>query len=160
MTKSTQPEVTTAAVWKLARKEGEIITLPSGNVARLRPVSLDILITSGTMPDMLTPVAAKTLWSDEGTDYNDIAALPEMAKGFADLVNFVVPAAFIEPVVVEKDKKPGTDQISIEDVEFGDKVAVFNLATSGAATLRKFREQQARNVEDVPDNESNGDTPE
>ncbi len=144
---------TSAATWRVARRDGFIITLPSGYVAKLRPVALDVLITSGKLPDILTPIAAKTLWMEE--EISDIANIPEMAKGFADLVNFVLPAAFMEPVVV-CDREPKAGEISIEDIDFADKVAVFNLATSGAATMSKFREQQARNVVAVPDGENDG----
>lgn len=148
---------TSAATWRVARRDGYIITLPSGNVAKLRPVALDVLITSGKMPDILTPLAAKMLWVEE--EIADIAKVPEMARGFADLVNFVLPAAFMEPVVVI-DREPKEGEIHIADIDFEDKVAIFNLVTSGATVMTKFREQQARNVESVPDGEGDGDTPE
>lgn len=150
MTNAMPVQPTTAASWRVARRDGFVITLPSGNVAKLRPVALDVLITSGKLPDILTPIAAKSLWVEE--DVANIANVPEMAKGFADLVNFILPAAFMEPRVV-CDREPGEGEIHIEDIDFEDKVAVFTLATSGAATLNKFREQQARNVVAIPDSE-------
>lgn len=146
---------TSAAAWRKPREEGFLITLPSGNVARLRPVALDVLITSGKLPDMLTPIAAKTLWVEE--DVTAVGEIPELAKGFAELVNFVLPAAFLEPVVIA-DGEPGAGEIHIEDIDFSDKVAVFNLVTSGAASLGKFREQQTRSLDTVPDGKSNGVT--
>jgi len=151
--KNTLP--TPAAAWRKPREEGFLITLPSGNVARLRPVALDVLITSGRLPDMLSPIAAKTLWVEE--DVSKVGDVPELAKGFADLVNFIVPVSFMEPEVVTEGE-PGDGQIHIEDVDFGDKVAVFNLVTSGAATLRQFRDQQEGNVDVVPNGKSNGVT--
>lgn len=132
---------TPANVWRKAREEGEIITLPSGNVARLRPVPLDLLIISGGIPDLLTPIAAKTLWVEQ--DPEAIGNATELAEGFAKLVNIIVPLAFLEPRVVEE---PGEGEISLDDIEFSDKVAVFNLATAGAFALGKFREEQARSL--------------
>jgi hypothetical protein len=149
----TAPTKPTAAVsWRRAREEGELITLPSGNVARLRPVALDVLITSGGIPDLLTPIAAKTLWSE--TDPADIAQASELAEGFAKLVNAIMPAAFIEPRVVEN--PTADDEIGLDDIQFDDKVAVFNLVTAGAYTLRKFRERQETGLDIVRNGQSNG----
>ena len=152
MTKNGTLTPTSAAMWRTPREEGFLITLPSGNVARLRPVALDVLITTGKLPDILTPIAAKTLWTEEDTD--KIANAPELAKGFAELVYFVQPAAFLEPVVIA-DGEPGDGEIHIEDIDFSDKVAVFNLATAGADALRKFCNKQTAALEPVPNGKSN-----
>jgi len=137
----TQPTITPtlARTWRQPRAEGFVVTLPSGNVARLRPVALDRMILSGSLPDLLTPLAAKTLWTT--TDEAEIGNQIELARGFVDLVNLIVPLAMMEPTIVED---PQTDsEISIEDIDFGDKVAVFQLATQPATFLKAFREQQA-----------------
>ncbi|HKI69926.1 MAG TPA: hypothetical protein VKA67_10080 [Verrucomicrobiae bacterium] len=136
---------TNAAEWRKPREEGELITLPSGNVARLRPVALDVLLTSGGIPDLLTPIAAKTLWVE--TEPEQIGNVGELAEGFAKLVNVIIPAAFMEPAVVEEPK--GDGEISLDDIDWSDKVYVFNLVTAGPYAMRKFREQQTRNVEPV-----------
>lgn len=153
---NTMPTAATAAVlWRKAREEGVLITLPSGNVAKLKPVALDSLLLAGRIPDMLTPIVAKMLWADEGTETDQIAEVVEMAKGFADLVNLIIPAVFVEPVVIAEGE-PGEGEITLDDISFEDKVTVFQLATSGAATLTKFREKQVRDLAALSNGEGNG----
>jgi hypothetical protein len=144
---------TPAAAWRKAREEGFNITLPSGNVATLRPVALDVLVANGELPDLLIGVAAQTLW--KATEPEDIANAGDLAQGFAQLVNAVIPAAFLYPRVVEEPKED--NEIGLADISFEDKVAVFNLATAGVSALKKFRERQEANVDDIPDGDGNSD---
>lgn len=141
---------TPGSAWRQPRETGELITLPSGNVARLRPVAVDALLATGRIPDLLSGVAAKTLWSE--TDTATIADDGKLAKEYTDLINLVVPLAMLEPRVV--DNPEGDGEIALDDLEFADKVAVFNLAIGGATALKMFREQQARTVAIVPDGEN------
>lgn len=143
---------TSAAEWRKPREEGYVVTLPSGHVARLRPVALDVLIVSGKLPDLLTPLAAKSLWVE--TDGEKIGNEAEQAKGYAELVNIVVPAAMVEPRIV--DEPEGDDEISLEDIDFADKVAVFQLATQPAEVLRRFRDKQERDVAAVSNGKDDG----
>lgn len=149
----TDLQVTSAGQWRKAREEGTIVTLPSGHVARLRPVALDVLITSGRLPDFLTPVAASTLFAEQ--EMEKIAEHGKVAEQYAQLINAVVPAAFLEPRVVAGE--PGEGEISLDDVEFVDKVAVFNLATAGARALETFRSRQESDVDALQDGKGNGD---
>lgn len=140
---------TSGATWRKPREEGEVVTLPSGNVARLRPVALDQLIISGKLPDLLTPIAAKSLWTE--TDTASIGDQVETAKGFAELVNLVVPLAMLTPRIVADPQ--ADDEISMDDIEFSDKIAIFQLATGGSTVLRAFRERQEADVDALPDSE-------
>lgn len=145
-----KPTPTPGSTWRKPRTVGETVTLPSGNVATLRPVALDMLIASGKLPDLLTPIAAKSLWTE--TDTSTIADQVETAKGFAELVNLIVPAAMLTPRIVENPQ--GDDEISLEDIDFSDKIAIFQLATGGSQVLKSFREQQEKRMEPVPDGEN------
>ncbi len=138
---------TPGSVWRKPREAGETVRLPSGNIATLRPVALDQLMLSGKIPDLLTPIAAKSLWTE--TDTADIADQVETAKGFAELVNLVVPAAMLSPRIVAE--PAADDEISLADIDFSDKLAIFQLATGGSQVLKSFREQQEKRVEPVSD---------
>ena len=76
-----------------------MITLPSGKAARLRPVALDVMMSRGQLPDLLTPIAAKTLWRE--TDSGGIADEATLAQGFTELVALVCVASFLEPRIVD-----------------------------------------------------------
>lgn len=142
--------VTSGAAWRKPREEGYVVRLPSGNMARLRPVALDMLIVGGKLPDLLTPIAAKSLWTE--TDTATLGDQVELAKGYAELVNLIVPNAMMDPVIVEKPE--ADNEITLDDLEFSDKVAIFQLASGGTTLLKNFREQQAPNVESVRNGES------
>lgn len=145
-----KPTPTPGSTWRRPRTVGETVTLPSGNVATLRPVALDMLIASGKLPDLLTPIAAKSLWTE--TDTSTIADQVETAKGFAELINLIVPLAVLRPHIV--DDPQSDDEISLADIDFSDKIAIFQLATGGSQTLSLFRKGQEANVEPVLDGEN------
>lgn len=145
-----QLKPTSGQQWRKAREVGETIRLPSGNVATLRPVPLDQLMLSGKIPDLLTPIAARSLWAE--TDTGSIADQVETAKGFAELINLIVPLAVLRPHIV--DDPQSDDEISLADIDFSDKIAIFQLATGGSQTLSLFRKGQEANVEPVLDGEN------
>lgn len=142
---------TLGAAWRKPREEGYVVELPSGNCARLRPVSLDVLIMQGQLPDLLTPIAAKMLWADTQTDA--IADQLELAKGYTELVHYTVKASVLEPKIV--DVPQADDEVSLEDIDFADKTAIFQLATQPSEVLRRFRRKQAGDVEPLSDGEGN-----
>lgn len=144
--------VTPAAQWRKARLEGHVVRLPSDNVVRMRQVPMDLLILGGKIPDILTPVAAKALWVD--TDAESLGNEADLAKGFMELMNLIVPLALVEPRMVAEPK--ADDEIAPEDMDFNDRLAVFQLATQPVEVLRSFREQQARDVEPVRDGDGDG----
>lgn len=145
MSKSTRP--TSGRQWRKAREEGIVVTLPSGNIARLRPVALDVMLANGQMPDLLAPIAAKSLWDEIDTE--KIAGMVDMAKGMADLFGIVCKAALLEPRVV--DNPTADDEIALDDIEFQDKAAIFQLAIAPTRALELFRRQQEQRLAAVHD---------
>lgn len=148
-----QLQVPPASAWRKPREQGYTVRLPSGNVATLRPVAVDVLLLSGKLPDLLSPIVAKTLWAE--TEPATLADQAELSKGFAELVNIVTRASMLNPRIV--DEPSADDEIGLEDIDFSDKLAIFQLATGGSAVLQKFLEQQAASVEPVRDGESDNE---
>lgn len=148
--KAKKPTPTPAKVWRQPREEGYVVTLPGGNNARLRPVAMDRLITSGAIPDLLSPLAAKMLF--EETDVEQIANAVDLATSTAELFDHVCKAAFLEPRIVDEIEKPD-EEITLDDLCFADKMLVFQLAIQPAEVLRKFRDRQAAGVDAVLDGE-------
>ena len=149
MAKTTKPtpngsHPTTAAQWRKPREEGELVPLPSGNWARLRPADLLKMVRAGTIPDMLSPVAAKAIWTEQ--DPEAIGESFELAQQYDELLAIVLPAVFVEPKVAMADAEPAADEISMEDIELADRTAAFNLAIMGASAMRNFRQQQEERV--------------
>lgn len=141
---------TGAKEWRKTRKEGVTITLPSGNTATLVPVALDQLVMNGEIPDFLTSIAAKSLWTE-----TDSAAIPEdndLSSRYLKLIDIIVPLAMLSPkVAILPNEEKG--EISIDDIDFVDKVAIFNLAIQPSSVLRNFRKQQEEFMAGVRDGE-------
>ena len=152
-------KITSASKWREPREKGYLVTLPSGNVARIRPVALDVMIQSGAISDLLSPIAAKMLWTEIDTDEfskaEDFSEIAEMAEGMAALFSVVCKAAFLSPKIGDDAENLGDGEIAMDDVSFNDKSHVFQLAIQPALVLRKFCEQQDRDVESVRTDEGN-----
>lgn len=145
---------TTAAEWKRLKREGFIVTLPSGFVARLQPVSLKDLVRSGRIPDFLTSLVQQVIFV--GKTPEELAADPELPKAVDQLYDIVIPAAFISPIVVPSTEEPSEEQLSVLDLDDVDAEVVFNLSTGGTGALRKFRDGQGADVAAIPNGNENG----
>jgi hypothetical protein len=148
-----KPAITPTAgnLWRREREAGEVVALSSMHTARLRPVALDMLITTGEIPDILTPLAEKALWGDtfrkEGSD-----------KELIDLINIIVPMAMVSPKVV--DNPQADDEIGLNDLDFLEKYTIFCYVTQPAEVLRRFRLEQEASLGSVSDSEGVGDATE
>lgn len=142
---------TSGSEWRRAREEGYTVPLPSGKVATLRPVALDQLLRNGSIPDLLSPVAARALWQE--TDSDKIAENPKLNKDYLELIDLIVPLALMMPKVVENPK--GEGEIAFEDIDFMDKVGIFNLAIQPAELLKTFRDQQESRLSTLRDSKNN-----
>lgn len=159
---------TSGADWREPRRQGIPVQLPSGNIARLRPVEPQRLLAQGEIIDILTPLVAQMLL--QGADASlatieavigdvagaeaDSAQLQEAAKKLADLervCDIVCKAAFVEPAVV--DNPQGDNEMAPDDIELQDKIHVLTLALRGAAALRHFRYEPQPDVGAIPDGE-------
>lgn len=163
---------TSAGEWRRPYEEGEVVELPSGFRARLRPVAVDSLIAQGEIPDMLTPIAARMLY--EGEELDDVTEKTDLARGYMQLINQIVPAAFLEPrvvdefveveqddgTVVKERRELGEGEIGLSHIDFADKLTVFQLAINPVEVLRRFRRQQEADVAAGDDGEADGESPE
>lgn len=156
------PRATSGVVWRAAREQGYLKQLPSGNWARLRPVSPDLLLSTGDLPDMLTPLVVKMVF--EGSDGQEVDRLTDpqqmisQAADTVQLFNTVCRLAFLAPRIV--DDPQAEDEISIEDIDLADRGFVFQLVTQPAEVLRRFRLEPAGDVAAVSDGQGDGDAAE
>jgi hypothetical protein len=145
---------TPATAWRQEREVGFLYTLPSGRVARLRPVSLAGLIRTGKIPNLLIPIVARLLWAQVG----QIDARPAEVKEaeeqahFIELVAAIVPAAVLYPKIV--DNPQAQDEISIDDLTFADQLALYTIAKMPAEVLELFRQEQSATLANLPKSEA------
>lgn len=152
--------ITPASAWRKTVK----VTLPvSGHTVEIRSFDMTILTVLGRIPDGLTPLVNKvieaTLKGDKGakTDLiNEIDRLGSLERyhRMLDLATVACQYAFVHPRIV--DDPHGEDEIAMSDVHPNDRLFVFNFIGVPAHKLESFRDQQAANVEFVPDESTGG----
>lgn len=144
-------KVTAAEQWRSLRENGYMVELPSGNVARLRPVSVAEMLKNGHIPDTLTPIAAEAIaTTGSGIQTETIVKL---TNEVTDFLHLITVASFIEPRVVlldTPDDAPPDGAISIWDVSLEDQAFVLSLTGAPTRALESFRQKQEADVEAVP----------
>lgn len=140
-------KVTTGTQWRKAREQGEVVELPSGKVARLRPLSLLGLIAQGRIPDPLSALVTEMIAGE-----TKVVANFEMFESFGDLLKLACVVAFVEPKIV--DNPEADDEISIQDVDFDDQLFVFNRVQTEVNLTKPFRGKPSGDVEAVASSDS------
>lgn len=151
MTSPKPPTPTPGSAWRAGRAATTSIELPYSELAvEIGHVQLDQLLLAGKIPDVLTPVVASVLWATVGQGKSEAELRAE--KGFYELVNIVVAAALVSPRVVAE---PAQDnEITIDDLDFGDKIMIYSVAIQPLAVLHRFRQEQAADVDALPEGEA------
>lgn len=150
---------------------GFIVTLPSGNIAKMRrTLDLPILLESGKIPNPLADIV-QGMMDTGATSFPPEANDSKTLKQLYRLLNETVVRCFIEPRVSmpdpqEEDEsdedhrerlshwRPEPDTLSIFQIEPTDQMYVFSVAQGAAANLKSFRAESAAAMGDVQDSES------
>lgn len=137
--------VTSGKAWRRDYEEGVELTFPSGNVASIRPISVDLLFILGKIPDGLTSIVMKALTSGEGFNFD--LSDPESYRLYRQLLDGVAEAAFVNPRIV---KEPvADDEVMVNAIDVQDKDFLMQFFNQPASALHTFREQQKRDVESM-----------
>lgn len=148
---------TPASVWR----KTVTVTLPqSGHTVEIRSFDMTILTILGRIPDGLTPLVNKvieaTLKGQRADVIDEINQLKPLERyhRMLDIASAACQYAFVHPRIV--DDPHGEDEIALSDVHPNDRLFVFNFIGVPAHKLESFRDQQAANVESVPDESAGG----
>jgi hypothetical protein len=145
------PQVTPASEWR-KKKQGFVVTLPGGNVIRMRrTMDLFSLVKAGKIPNPLAGIVKSAMKQGGGAPDPE-----EMAKNLneeaivqmLELVDASIPKIVLEPRVVARpddadfDWEPPEGAIEVTDLEVEERMFIYSVAQGGAADLESFREQQ------------------
>lgn len=110
--------------WRQARQQGTEATLPSGLTVTLKQVSLLDLASSGRIPQtLIAPVNELINKGQSSTPtLDDLTAM-------GPVVDLVVRAALVGP-----------DGLTVEELPFSDKLAIFEWCNAEAQKLSTFRQ--------------------
>lgn len=148
---------TSAAAWRSARKEGFLVTLPSGQTVKIRR-TLDLFerLRDGRIPNPLAGIVVDMI--ENKREQVDMSKLDERSLGqMLALIDETITKMMIEPQVTLEPSdapigwEPPEGFISTADIEIDDKLFLFNVAQGGTADLATFRAQAASFVGSVSD---------
>mgnify|MGYP000971814741 CR=1 FL=1 len=117
--------------WRKRRQQGEDATLPSGLTVQLRQVSMLDLAAKGEIPQTLKPQIDALMQG--GNKVKDVT-LDGLYK-FVGVIDLVVGACLAGP-----------EGLAVDELSYGDKVAIFNWANEASGKLQPFRREQAQPV--------------
>lgn len=125
--------------WKSALSPVEVI-LPSGNIAHIKSISVESLILSGKIPDILISAVIESLGmnsSQKGTDEERFS----LFKNQILFMKVAVSEMLVFPKVVENGANPDEGTILYEDIDTGDVYFLFGLLNKPVQELESFRKK-------------------
>lgn len=153
---SNELQVTSGAEWRKPWEEGVVVRLPSGNVARLRDVTLELMVLRGGIPDGMTPIVSK-IFEGKANELPGFQTVDEM-RDYIELRDNICRVAFVNPRIV--DEPTADDEIHIDALDQQDKWFVYGLLNAPVRELERFRDEQKRAVDALVSTEGHGEASE
>lgn len=164
--KSKHSAPTTAGEWREKSGKFEPLEVPSGNVALVRAVGMDVLIQRGMIPNSLMPAVVKALEDPTNDDprkfLKELQLTPEKVVEMSQAIDAVVcycvvrPSVFPAPLdedgkTIPFSQRPEIEGLWVDEVDEEDKEFLFQFATGGTRDLETFRDEQASLLESLSD---------
>lgn len=145
---------TPASTWKKKTVGGTLISVPSGNTALVRAPGMQVFLEQGVIPNALMPIIKEAMQKGAApneSDMGDMIADPDKLRDLVELANAVTVFCCIDPkvshpptdeagvVIPMGDPRRDEETLYIDEVDFNDKMYIFNFAVGGPADLDKFR---------------------
>jgi len=128
-------KITSAKSWRSA----QVVELPSGNVARLRKVSVTAMLAFGRVPNALLSMAQE--FTTQGVDVGEATQDQEKFGDFVRFTHFVAEQAFVEPKInLNPEAELADDEISILDLDDADLLFVLHWSQGDVKQIAPFRE--------------------
>lgn len=136
-------------------KQGVDLTVPSGQTCKARRPGMDAFIREGLIPNNLLPIVRKAM-SGKDPDYKEFLEGMDdnMLEDIVRLVDAITIKVVVEPPLFPIPADPAEqrfhDRIYVDDVDFEDKMFIFQWAVGGTADLERFRAEQRSALATVP----------
>lgn len=146
-------EVTDASAWKGRRETaGTKVPLPSGNVCLARNPGIHVFIEQGMIPNNLLPVIQEALNEGKGISpkkVKEASADIDMLRDMVAMADAVVVYCVLKPeinAVPETEAQRDSDLFYVDEMDFDDKMFIFQWALGGTKALDRFREESSAAV--------------
>jgi hypothetical protein len=141
--------------WKRSQAQTSVpFKVPSGNTCLVRPVSLNMFLKQGRVPNELMPLVNKTIATGRQPTDEELTATPEMLSAMIDLMDQVVVECVEQPQVQPSgapDAPRDVNLLYVDEVDLADKAAIFAFATGGVRDVKSFLEESDGDVQALRD---------
>ncbi len=144
------PKPTPASQWKKA-SAGTPLQVPSGNTALVRSSGMQIFLTKGLIPNSLLPIVRQAM-SGKQVDLKAEDITEDQLADMVMLFDAIVVHCVIEPTVLPvpaEGEERDPEALYVDDVDFDDKMFIFQWVVGGTRDLEQFRKEQAAGVDAV-----------
>jgi hypothetical protein len=144
------PKPTPASQWKKA-SAGVPLEVPSGNTALVRNSGMQVFLTKGLIPNSLLPIVRQAM-SGKQPEINLEEITEDQLQDMITLFDAVVVHCVVEPRVLPipaEDNMRLADVLYVDEVDFDDKMFIFQWVVGGTRDLEQFRKEQAASLESV-----------
>ncbi len=174
---------TTAAAWRAKAAEGYELTVPSGNVALVRPVGMQAFLDKGLIPNSLREIAMEAIKGKKMPDIKTEELDSEQIENMMQLFDSVTVYCVIQPEVlpvplwsaedaaeghcteeqvgqsVPYNKREEVEPLWVDEVDMEDKQFIFQFACGGTRSVEQFRAEYARSLERVSGGQNLAENP-
>ena len=120
-------------------RKGEIVELPSGNVARLRTISLSVCLFNGSVPNHLAAIVKDVI--EGGQEAVEQASRSDI-KATLGMQSWLIEQVMMEPQIHVGEGPPGEGEIEHGDLTDEDRGFITSYAIRGTAILEPFRNKR------------------
>lgn len=157
---------TSASSWKKKSVGGTLLSVPSGNTALVRSPGMEVFLTRGIIPNSLIPMVQEAMQrgaAPKDEDIQDLMNDPKKIEDIVELADAVTVYCCVDPIVAPRPTDeagnvlpighPDRDEdvLYVDEVDFADKMFIFNFAVRGSADLSGFRPESTPDVGSVPE---------
>lgn len=147
---------TSASEWKKKATVGTLVTVPSGNEVRVRTPGMQVFLNQGVIPNSLMPIIQDAMKQGEAPSEDTMQSMiddPQKINEIMDMADAVALFSFVEPklapiptdeegeIIPIGDERRDEDTLYVDEVDFTDKLFIFQFAVGGTAKLEQFRQE-------------------
>lgn len=145
-------EITSVSEWKQSapKLDGAPLPLPSGKVAKVRTPGVSAFLEAGVIPNTLMSLFTDAMGKGKKQPSQDemmkrVSDNPELLGEMITTIDAVTVACVVEPPVSPKptaNEVRDANTLYVDEVDFEDKMFIFQAAVGGTKSLERFRENQ------------------
>lgn len=150
----TPQQPTSASAWKKTSAVGAPLRVPSGNTCLVRPMDMRALVRNNLIPNELMSYVNQAMSKGKAPSESKLMEDMSMEKmlevmdAIDDIVCYMVVEPKVHPIPHEGVARD-PEILYVDEVDYEDKMFIFQYAVGGTRDVDKFREGLASTMESL-----------